>query len=114
MIEGKWVSLTPVTLRESRKKAPPMNFGLAARMPDISPKAPPRDAPIASRQIEQLAQTTILLVSTATFEQATPPSDGFVRMQATSINAKTAVRPLEFAPATGFGMKDFPPLVATG
>jgi hypothetical protein len=30
MLEGKWVAVTPATLRESRKKAPPMNFGLAA------------------------------------------------------------------------------------
>ena len=114
MIEGKWVSLTPATLRESRKKAPPVNFGLAARMPD-TPKVLSREDPVATSPREQKEQTTIPLISkTAVTAQDRPPPDGFVRKQETSINAKTAQRPLEFAPAIDFGMEEFPPLAAAG
>ena len=115
MIEGKWVPLTPATLRESRKKAPPMNFGLAARMPDITPKDVSREEPVATTPIEQKKQTAIpLIATTAVTAQDRSPPDGFVRKQATSINAKTAQRPLEFAPAIDFGMEEFPPFAAAG
>jgi hypothetical protein len=46
---------------------------------------------------------------------ATVPSqtEGFVRTQATSINARIEARPITLAPVTVFGEDDFPPLAAT-
>jgi hypothetical protein len=119
MIDGRWVTWTPQTLRESRQKAPPMNFGLAAaRMPkNNNSKVPPRDEiPATTRHNEEPAVPLISPPMDTSAVADTGPSipAGFVRTQATAINARTdEERSITLAPATMFGTADFPPLEAT-
>jgi hypothetical protein len=113
MVEGKWVALTPATLRESRKKAPPMNFGLAARMPNHTLTEGIREAKPETRQHEPTVQATITPILAAEMTATVPSqTEGFVQTQATSINARIEARPITLAPVTVFGKDDFPPLAA--
>ena len=98
-----------------QKKAPPMNFGLVARIPTQREMAsvvteqsstrqqPGIQAPAAAAVIAQVVTRPIAPTATA----------GFVRSQATTINARTESEGnIKLAPAIVFGTpEDFPPLV---
>ena len=91
-----------------------MNFGLAARMPRHTPTESILEATKETQQHEPTVQATITPVLPAEMTVTVPTqTEGFVRTQATSINARIDARPITLAPATVFGKYDFPPLAAT-
>jgi hypothetical protein len=93
-----------------------MNFGLAARMPTHTPTEAIQEAKTETRQHEPTVQATITPVLPAdTTVTVTVPTQtqGLVRLQVTSINARIDAQPITLAPVTVFGKDDFPPLAAT-
>jgi hypothetical protein len=93
-IDGKWVPLTEATLLESRRKAPPTNYGLTAR---VTPQS-------------RTASEAVLPAQTITRQQ---PS---TVVQETAVNIHpAATASINLAPATVFGTLDeFPPLPRRG
>ena len=117
-IDGKWVPLTEATLLESRKKAPPMNFGLVARTMIKTNMASTatmhqqtRQQPRTSGQVTETATAAVVPAVLAAIDPTATP--GFVQTQATTINARTeADGGVRLAPATVYGtLEEFPPLV---
>jgi hypothetical protein len=97
------------------KKAPPMNFGLVAR---ITPQRESASAvtvqPATRQQSSTSVPTRAATIIPAVVAPITPTATaGFVRTQATTINARTEIKGgIRLAPATVCGTpEDFPPLI---
>jgi hypothetical protein len=113
-INVKWVPLTGSTLLKSRKKSPPMNYGLVARTPTQRDMVLPATDPQTRQQPSTSGSLTATAIApTAVAAVAHIATAGLVRTQATSINARTDIDGgIRLAPATVFGTpEEFPPLV---
>lgn len=112
LIDGKWVPLTVESLLESRRKAPPMNYGVVARMPQQGTnKSSPTVASTATLPTQQTVQEGLkgqdLKGPSAQAATVTPQvsTQGNVSALGTSINAKTDVERniIKLSPPTQFG-----------
>ena len=129
-IGDKWVPLTADSLRESRKKAPPPNFGLAGKLhgstknksgtsgstaavttsnetitanagqqPSVTAAPPsvnsiPRGPPLAPAATSNKTTGSAQQLATAAAASAISLQPGFVKTQATAINARATAPPV--------------------